>query len=135
MSAGVIDLTQVAFLEEIHRYPFFEETVEQAKSTDDTGYPDYIFDESRDLVYIGTGEYCLARFVRGWENPWARPIDQSIFADFDGDYTNGDQPDEFEAGLRCNSWAAGDDREYAKVFVPRRSYPYRRQRVASLPAV
>jgi hypothetical protein len=114
----VVDLTQVAFHEELHRYPFFDETAEQAKSTDGTGYPDYIFDESRDLIFMGPGEYCLARFVRGRENLWARPIDQSVFADFDGDYTNEDQ-----VGDRCSSWVLGDDECYANVFIPTCAFP------------
>jgi hypothetical protein len=116
-SSPVVDLMQVAFLEDLHRYPFFDEAAEQIEEVaDKPNYPDYIFDDCRDLISMGSGQYCLGRFLRGWENPWARPINQSLFADFDGDYTNQDH-----AGDRCNSCAAGDDQDYANVFIPTRA--------------
>jgi hypothetical protein len=30
---------------------------------------------------------CLARFTRLWDDPNAEPVDQALFADFDGDFT------------------------------------------------
>jgi hypothetical protein len=41
------------------------------------------------LLLAGEDQACLARFAHLWDDPNAEPIDQSLFADFDGDFTGG----------------------------------------------
>lgn len=108
----IVDLTQVAFLEELHRYPFFDETREQVNFAEVDEAPALLEDpvwleDNTALLAAGPGEFCMARFVTTWEDPYAQPIDQSLFADFGGDFTNSPEVGVVEG--RRNSWAAGDD--------------------------
>jgi hypothetical protein len=38
------------------------------------------------LLFSGDDQACLARFAHDWVDPYAEPIDQSLFANFDGAY-------------------------------------------------
>lgn len=40
------------------------------------------------LLTTGEDQACLARFAEYWDDPNEEPIDHSLFADFDGDFSS-----------------------------------------------
>jgi hypothetical protein len=53
---------------------------------EDTGWLE-AFQEWSALLRAGNDQACLARFAHLWEDSYAEPIDHSLFADFDGDFS------------------------------------------------
>jgi hypothetical protein len=53
-----------------------------------------VYQEWSALMMCGEDQACLARFAHLWEDTNAEPVDQSLFADFDGDFTQGGSTDE-----------------------------------------
>jgi hypothetical protein len=45
------------------------------------------YQEMSDLHFAGEDQACLVRFAHLWENEYAEPVDQLLFADFDADFT------------------------------------------------
>jgi hypothetical protein len=65
-------------------------------------YVDEVQAEWSVIMMSGSDQTCLTRFVHHWENPCAHPIDQSLFADFDGDFTEAaEQQSLSELGSDC----------------------------------
>ncbi|KAH5543973.1 hypothetical protein HBI25_233800 [Parastagonospora nodorum] len=90
------------------------------------------------MLFASPSEGCMVRFAHLWEDEYAEPIDQSLFADFDevssdvvsdgssddccsfwsmcddGDTT---QTSVTSMDSRRNSWSVGNEFEYKSVFV------------------
>jgi hypothetical protein len=65
-------------------------------------YDDEVQAEWSAIMMSGKDQACLTRFVHHWENPCAQPVDQSLFAEFDGDFTEGvEQQSLSELGSDC----------------------------------
>jgi hypothetical protein len=60
---------------------------------EDPGWLD-VYQEWSALMMCGKDQACLARFAHLWEDTNAEPVDQSLFAAFDGDFTQGGSTDE-----------------------------------------
>jgi hypothetical protein len=45
------------------------------------------YQEMSDLLFAGEDQACLARFVHLWDDEYAKPVDQCLFADFSTDFT------------------------------------------------
>jgi hypothetical protein len=64
-------------------------SAQSEKVVQEPAYDDEVQAEWSAIMMSGKDQACLTRFVHHWENPCAQPIDQSLFADFDGDFTGG----------------------------------------------
>jgi hypothetical protein len=62
------------------------DSLDDVPMVEDPGWLDH-FQDGSDLRFASENEACLARFAHLWEDPGAEPVDQGLFADFDGDFT------------------------------------------------
>jgi hypothetical protein len=157
-SPSVVDLTKVPFLMELHCFSFFIEAPEPVEFVDLDDVPISI-DEvpawldqglAREaLLFSRPSQAYMIRYATAWDDPLESPIDQSVFAKFDGDFTEviiehsvqdrhssrsagddlrfswafGDKHGNFSSSSveRQNSWTAGEEQEHHQVPIPRRA--------------